>query len=119
MIPIPYLSQQPVDDFGLNFSGLKYSANLAANADTTLTIPGNARRYKAVIITIPGGAAVWMALNTPATEPAGATLAQTDSEMIKVIGTCREVKSGDVLHFHTTTASTPLSVILYAINTNS
>ena len=45
-----YVGQQPVNDFGQQFPSLKYSASVAATTDTTLTVPGDAPRYKALII---------------------------------------------------------------------
>jgi hypothetical protein len=115
----PYTSQQPTDDFSLRFTQLKYSASLAASTDTTLTIPGSAQTYKALIKVKENGI-VWAALNAVATVPAGATFAATSSELIndnKAI--CREVKAGDVLHFITATAATDVSVVLYAVGTNN
>lgn len=118
--PTPYISQQPIDDFGGRFATLKYSATLAATSDTTLTIPGNAPRYKAVIkLGLSNTALVWMALNATAAVPAGGTFAATTSELIDTMRICREVKAGDVLHFYTPTASTQVSVVLYAIGTNN
>lgn len=115
----PYLSQQPVDDFGLRFADLKYSASLAATTDTTLTIPANARRYKAVI-KVENNGLVWTAINETAAVPAGASFAATTSELITdAKSLCREVVSGDVLHFITATAGTDVSVVLYALGTNN
>lgn len=114
----PYTSQQPVDDFGLLFPDLKYSAALAATTDTTLTIPGNAPRYKAIIKV--DSNLVWVALNATAAVPAGMSFAATTSELVSDNKTlCREVRSGDVLHFYTATATTNVSVVLYAIGTNN
>lgn len=115
----PYNSQQPVDDFGLLFASLKFSASLAATTDTTLTIPGTAPRYKAVI-KVENNGLVWVALNATAAVPAGSTFAATTSELITdAKSLCREVKSGDVLHFFTATAATDVSVVLYAVGTNN
>jgi len=115
----PYVSQQPVDDFGLRFAGLKYSASLNATTDTTLTIPGTAPRYKAVI-KVENNGLVWVALNATAGVPAGATFAATNSELINdAKSLCREVVAGDVLHFYTATAGTDVSVVLYAVGTNN
>ena len=119
MKPTPYLAQQPVDDFGFLFANLKYSASLAASTDTTLTIPGNAQRYKA-LIKVENNGLVWVAKNATAAVPAGATFAATTSELINDAKTlCREVIAGDVLHFITATASTDVSVVLYALGTNN
>ena len=114
----PYISQQPVDDFGARFANLLYSVALAASTDTTLTIPGNAPSYKA-LIKVPYNAVVWVALNATAAVPAGDTLAAVTSELVAVNPLCREVKAGDVLHFISATATTEVSVVLYAIGTNN
>lgn len=118
-MPIPYLAQQPVDDFGFRFSDLKYSASLAGSTDTTLTIPGAAQRYKAVI-KVENNGLVWVAINATAAVPAGTSFAATSSELINdAKSICREVKAGDVLHFITATAGTDVSVVLYALGTNN
>jgi len=115
----PYLSQQPVDDFGLRFADLKFSASLAITTDTTLTIPGAAPRYKA-IIKVEEGANVWVSINAAAAVPGGAAFAATTSELINgSIVLCREVKDGDVLHFFAPAAATDVSVVLYALGTNN
>ena len=113
----PYLSQQPVDDFGLRFSELKYSVALAATTDTTFTVPGTASRYKAIIKVKNN---TWVASNATAAVPAGSSFAATTSELIlntDPLG--REVKAGEVLHFYTATASTDVSIVLYSIGTNN
>ena len=114
----PYISQQPVDDFGSKFAKLLYSVSLAATTDTTLTIPGVAPTYKA-IMKISYNGVVWVALNATAAVPAGSSFAATTSELINVEPLCREVKAGDVLHFYTPTINTVVSVVLYAIGTNN
>lgn len=116
--PTPYIAQQPVTDFSLRFADLKYSATLAATTDTTLTIPGNAPRYKALIKVKNN---TWIANNATAAVPAGATFAATTSELVSSSAPpiCREVKAGDVLHFFTATASTDVSVVLYAVGSNN
>lgn len=113
--PIPYLAQQPITDFSFRFSNLKYSATLAATTDTSLTVPGNAPRYKAVIkVKTPG--VVWVALNGTAAVPVGASFASTTSELIyNTDGLCREVIAADVLHFYTASSSIDVSVVFYAI----
>lgn len=114
-ITVPYVAQNPVDDFGLRFSNLKYSATLAASTDTTLTVPGTAPRYKAVI-KVENNADVWVALNATAAIPAGGTFAATTSELVNGnYYICREVLAGDVLHFFTAAANTDVSVVFYAL----
>lgn len=115
----PYVAQQPVDDFGLRFADIKYSASLAATTDTPLTIPATAQSYKAVI-KVKNNGLVWVALNETASVPAGASFATTTSELVTdAKSLCREVKAGNILHFYTATASTDVSVVLYALNTNN
>lgn len=114
----PYISQQPVDDFGSRFSNLKYNAALAATTDTSLTVPGNAPSYKALMKTSSTGI-VWVSINAAAAVPVGTTFALTNSELLNGEGLCREVKAGDVLHFFTATATTPISVVFFAIGTNN
>lgn len=117
MLVAPYLAQQPIDDFGLRFSELKYSAALAVTTDTAFTVPGAASRYKAVIKVKNN---TWVALNGTAAVPAGSSFAATTSELIlNTKPLCREVKAGDVLHFYSATATTDVSIVLYAIGTNN
>lgn len=111
-----YIGQQPVDDFGHQFSNLLYNASVAATTDTTLTVPGAAPRYKAVM-KCGADAEVWVALNQVADVPAGAAFAADTSELIPVNGVlCREVAAADVLHFYST-AGGDVSVVFYALNT--
>lgn len=113
----PYLSQQPVDDFGLPFAGLKYACTVTASSDTTLTVPGTAPRYKAVIKCEPAGH-VWVALNATAAAANAGTFAATTSELLtEGQKMCREVKAGDVLHFYSISATTDVSVVFYALGT--
>lgn len=115
----PYIAQQTITDFGLRFADLKYSAKLAITTDTSLTIPGTCPKYKALIKCVAGGE-VWVALNATAAATAGTTFASTTSEMLTgEYYICREVKAGDVVHFFSTTATTDVSVILYALGTNN
>lgn len=110
-----YLAQQPVDDFGLQFSNLLYNATVAATTDTTLTVPGDAPRYKAVI-KCGTDVVMWVALNQVADVPAGGTFAADTSELVPVNGVlCREVAKADVLHFYST-AGGDVSVSFYALN---
>lgn len=111
----PYTGQQPIDDFGLSFSKLKYNATLAITTDTSLTVPGAAPRYKAVMKCEPTGH-VWVALNTAAAAAAGSSFAATASELLtEGQKLCREVKAGDVLHFYSITATTDVSVVFYPV----
>ena len=112
---VSYTSLQQNDDFGLTFASRKYSATLAMSTDTTLTIPGTSKRYKAVM-KAEADAVVYVANGATAAVPAGATFASVSSEMIPVNGVlCREVKAADILHFITAGSNIDVSVVLYAI----
>lgn len=113
-MPRLYTAQQPIDDFSQVQADILYSAALAATTDTTLTVPGVAKKYKA-LIKCEANAVVWFAVNATAAVPAGATFALTTSEIVDVNGKlCRHVKAGDVLHFYTAgTGGIDVSVALY------
>lgn len=114
-LPTPWISLHQNDDFGAPFSNLLYSATLANDTDTELTVPSSAPRYKAVM-KAETDAVIWVALNQVADEPAGASFAADTSEMIPINGVlCREVKAGDVLHFITGGTDLDVSVAFYAI----
>lgn len=113
----PYVSAQPVNDFGLTTSKIKFSATLALGSEQTITVPGDSPRYKAIFRVEPGpNREVWYALNETAEVPAGSTFVSTTSELIPV---CREVKAGDVLHFISDLADVQVSVVFYSLNTNN
>lgn len=114
MRPIPYLSDQPVDDFGLSMANHMYDTLLAASTEQTLTVPGDAPRYKAVL-SFGASGDVWVGVNNTATEPGGA-FAATQSRLNP---RCIEVRAGDELHFISANANTPVSVAFYALRTNS
>lgn len=115
--------------FGLQPTDTAYSATLAVSTDTTLTIPSNSElggpayydatvlsssaaghpRLLAIIVSDPGQS-VWVAKNTAAAAPAGATFAATASALNPA---AYEVKGGDVLHFLCATANVSVSVRLY------
>lgn len=114
----PYVSQQPVDDFGLNFSTLKFSASLAASTNTSLTVPGDAQNYK-VLVRVANDGLVWVSVGDAAELPGGSTFAATNSELVNDKATlCREVKAGQVLNFITATADTDVSVSFFSTFSN-
>jgi len=116
-----------VNAFGLVFTDTAYSATLNTTTDTTLTIPSIAAQGGAsyeglntkskprilAVFTFSPNAEVWVANNTTAAVPAGATFAATSSELNPA---AREVKGGDVLHFYTAGTSVSVSVLLYWLN---
>lgn len=109
--------------FGLKFTDTAYSCTLAAASDTTLTVPakstlGGAAYSKdaeptlIAIFSYSPGESVWVALNTTAAVPAGATFAATASELNP---SARQVVGGDVIHFISATANVDVSVSFYWI----
>ena len=120
MRPKPYLSQQPVDDFGLGMPNHMYTARLDADTPLALTVPGDAGRWKAVLEF--SGADVWVAVNDTATvitavaPPVEIAFAETNSRLNP---RCIEVQADDVLSFISRTASTLVSVAFYAVGSNN
>lgn len=118
----PFTSQQPIDDFGLNFSNLKYATLLAANVDTPFTVPGNNDtfglgnnpRYKMIVVT---NGTVYMSLKSLAVQPVLGGFIPSDVELVSLPKVCRIVSAGDIVHFVSPTANTPVSIILYAYKT--
>lgn len=116
---------QSINDFGQQFCDQIYTASLAASTDTTLTVPGAAlmgnlpgvqkNKFMAVI-RVENGSQVWIALNQTAAVPVGGTFAASGSELISGYPLGKFCKSGDVLHFFTTTAGTDVSVAFYAVS---
>lgn len=108
--------------FGLAFTDTAYSATLTTTTDTSLTVPakmgmgGNGiastSLYLAVFIYDPG-TSVWVANNTAASTPAGASFAATSSELNPA---ARLVAGGDVLHFYTAGTGVNVSVLFYSIS---
>lgn len=97
--------------FGLPFSINQYSATLAQNTDTTLTVPSYANNYIA-IFAYQEASTVWVAKNNTAGVPAGSTFAATKSQLMPA---AHYVAAGDVLHFFTADTSAVVSVMLYAL----
>ncbi len=107
--------------FGLTFTDTAYSATLATTTDTTLTVPSaigiGKQGYATVaqtlaIFTFDPGTSVWVANNTTAASPAGASFAATSSELNPA---ARLVNGGDVLHFYTTGTGVNVSVSFYSV----
>lgn len=104
----PNKSIQGINGFGLPFCDTIYSAAIAANTDTAVTVPGAApmgaitanvkNKYVAVITA--SAAATYMAVNATAAKPAGAAFAVVSSGMLPTGQPySRYVNAGDVLHF--------------------
>lgn len=110
--------------FGLPFSDQKFSATLAATTDTTVTVPSsgamgaplNSVNKFLAVVQVEANLSVWVAINNTAAVPAGATFAQTNSDL--VIGSqyyAVEVNAGQVMHFLAPTADTDVLVKFYAL----
>jgi hypothetical protein len=101
--------------FGLKPSDLKYSAILAQDTEATLTLPptkdATYNRWL-VIFSFNPGASVFVAYDETAETPAGATFAETTSELNP---TGRQVAPGAVLSFITSESAADVQVSLYAI----
>lgn len=72
---------QGYNTFAPPVSGDKYSATLAAGGNSTITLPKNAASW-IVSFSYQPGSNIWVAYNTSATAPAGATFASTSSELL-------------------------------------
>lgn len=108
------------NDFGAQFSNTNYSATLAANTATTLTVPTGSGIGKAndttynkflAVFGYASGVSVFVANNGTGAKPAGGTFAATTSVLNPP---CREVQSGDTLSFFST-AGGDVTVAFYSI----
>lgn len=118
----PAVSNLSNNGFSLLFSKAKYSATIAASTDTSFTVSlgGDGIAYPSVrdgfiaIFKIQQGKNVYCAVNTAASVPAGASFAETDSELL-ISGDGRFVRNGDVLHFYTTdSGGAEVTVLFYS-----
>jgi hypothetical protein len=109
----PYIALTTNTDFGQQFSNLIYSTVLTATVAQTLTVPGNAPRYKAVFA-FDDTTDVWVGNNGTAVLPSGSFAASTTELRPR----CREVNAGDILNFISPDGCS-VSVAFYAVNVNS
>ena len=103
-----------------------YSATLAANTNTSVTVPfgipaGSIPAFqKNTVYTemtvMPPGGSVWVCVNGTAAVPAGSSLQSTTSEVVSVLPMGRIYQAGDVLDFVTSTAGLELCVKFYSAN---
>lgn len=96
----------------------KYSATLAAAGNATITLPKTAASW-IVSFSYQPGSDVWVAYNTSAAAPAGATFAATSSELLPGSRTLNSVQANGTTAttinlLNNGTASADIGVILYA-----
>jgi hypothetical protein len=109
-----------IDGFGLPFCDTILSATLAANTDTTVTVPGSSSVVEPTagvpkfiaIFKYTAAEDVFVALNQTAAVPAGDTFAATTSEQNP---NGKYVKAGDVIHFFTAASDVNVTVSLYSL----
>lgn len=113
----PYISNPSVDDFALPQSKQIYTADLEADDEQTLTVPGDARAYKAVFRS-EGTALVYMSVNGTARVATNKTFTASPSE---ILPECRHVRANDVLSFITPSGATDceVSVAFYGLETTA
>jgi hypothetical protein len=115
--------------FGLQFTDTAFSATLTASTDTTLTVPSNSgmggngissQPLWLAVFSYDPGTSVWVAINTPASAPAGSTFGATQSELNPaarlVKGKDNLGNAADVLHFFSTGTAVNVSVIFYSLS---
>lgn len=97
-----------------------YSATLASGGNATITLPTNVP-YWIVAFSFQPGADVWVAYNTSAAAPAGATFASTSSELnpgARLLPSTNTTSSGTsattINLFNNGTGSADIGVMLYA-----
>ena len=110
-----------VNGFGAQFCTINYSTTLGAAAEATVAVPDSSAigaannstypRFLAVFSYHPGRN-VWVSVNSTAAVPAGGALAITTSELNPP---AKVVKSTDVIHMITATATTDVGVSFYAL----
>lgn len=107
-----YNSQPAVTDFGLMFSGIKYSATLAALANNILVVPSCAVTFKMVV---KSDVPLWISNGTTAESPVAASFTETESELINPnTDFCRHVVRGDEINF-ISDANANVSVVFYIV----
>lgn len=90
---------------------LKYSATLTTGNHATITIPSNNEKWLMGIVPTPG-TSVWVSVGGTAALPVGGTFATTTSELNPP---ARTVLKAQVVDIITSSATTDISVVLYAI----
>lgn len=91
----------------------KYSATLAASGNSTITVPSNFTNW-IVSFSFQPGADIWVAYNTNAAAPVGATFASTNSELLP--GSRTLLKGTTINLLNNGSGIADVGVILYAIS---
>ncbi len=114
-----------INDFGQEYSAQIFNATLAANTNTTLTVPGGGimggmtsatglnKMYACIRVSY--GTQVWVSVGAAAAVPAGASFIAATSESVSSDNPITKlVTEGDILNFKS--AGTPsVSVTFYAL----
>ncbi len=101
---------QGFNAYAPDFSTNHFSATITNGVEATLTVPTTSQIWLLSFSYQPG-TNVWVARNSTAAIPAGATFVASTSELNPG---SRRVFSGDVIHFITNNASADVGVSLYA-----
>lgn len=90
----------------------KYSAALASGANSSITVPGTAQRWIAVLSYQPG-ADIWVTVNGTAVVPAGGTFASVNSCLLPA---SLSVKAADTIScVNNSTTAQDVGISLYAV----
>lgn len=103
---------QGYNAYAPQFSTNHFSASLVNGAEETFTVPSNFPVW-ILSFSFQPGTVNWVARNTTAAVPAGATFAATNSELNPG---ARLVYAGDVIHVITSTATSECGVSLYPVD---
>jgi hypothetical protein len=115
--------------FGLQFSDTNFSVTLTTDTDTSLTVPSNSgmggngissQPLWLAVFNYDPGASVWVAINTAASAPVGATFAATASTLNPaarlVKGKDSLGNAADVIHVLSTGTGVNVSVSFYSLS---
>lgn len=100
--------------FGLPFTKDNYSATLAQNTATPMTVPDNGifKNWLA-IFSYQDGATVWVTNNFTATAPSSSSFSISHSQLKPI---ARKVEPGDILSFLTTDTASQVEVSFYGLD---
>lgn len=104
---------QGYNSFASSYSTDKFSATLTAGSNSTITVPSNYSNW-VVSFSFQPGSNIWVAYNTSAAVPSGATFASSNSELLPG---ARSLTKGTTINFlNNGTAAADVGVIMYAVN---